>query len=786
VVNPELPGTHRRVELDAHTDADPAPSAWSVDNTREIQHKAAGNFDTSKQTPAKVDPSPTAWSIDNTRETRHELSELTTEEQDEMKRKNGNLEVFIPKTAEEIDFIVQASGSWVGERLNKGVFAGKMPTFIINASEAVAVVSAFGDVFDAQSSKPTNKYASILNPSAKTAMDGPGGPDHRGPDLLPPPYSAGLRGGSELAGEPSEIILIIKSKSFGVREVILPVNDKPLHAGTLPGLVQRACDQMLAGHYTTKSSAKTAAAGGAAEEPESEEETSVDSVVVSLLEACKSEWTSLGDPVNPATWPKEIDRALLSLNDELVAAIKKVEDKLVEGEFYSKNVDEGLEGGGSSVDSLNIAPPETEAPDAMPMGDEGIPEADGLNTAADEADEPLLSEAPKTGGLKKRAGLDDVNQVPDFRGGIGLDTPPLPPSEALPQRNEFKVTFEDGNSLVTGFNGTLDDANAYYVGHGFNHGDVDGKDRIVRAVRVEQLNAPKIASAKNAVELPDVTTTETRKALKFTQSLQGDIATKFFEFKKVVQEANDSSLVKNVGEAFVALKTKLEDVEKILSKQLLLLETAESSIQDKKDSNAKKSFLLGADNFVKCSKCGKDFSCSPYGKEEKEPVCPNCEKGEKKEASAKTAFYPLLVIFKELKDFQQAHPEMSEEEALKAFASTGQGREIVQRAAERLSRAAEADVQKLQLTNQNHPTASAKTAACPVCGATVMQNGRDTNGVLCPNCADKPSTQVPGTSQSTTTPAVPKLPQNGPVNPSPIKQYGSKSKFKGLNLASAE
>ena len=77
-----------------------------------------------------------------------------------------------------------------------------------------------------------------------------------------------------------------------------------------------------------------------------------------------------------------------------------------------------------------------------------------------------------------------------------------------------------------------------------------------------------------------------------------------------------------------------------------------------------------------------------------------------------------------------------------------------------------------------------KTAACPVCGATVMQNGKDTNGVLCPNCANKPSTQAPGAPQNTT-PAAPKLPQNGPVSPSPIKQYGSKSKFNGLNLAAA-
>lgn len=563
--NPELPGTHRRVKLDENTEPDPSPTAWSVDNTRELQHKAAGNFDTKKPPENKVNPAPTSYSVDNTRETRREVKELTTEEQDQLKRKNGSdLQVFTPKTAEEIDMIVEASGSWVGHRLATGTFQRGMPSFIINATEAIAVVSAQGDCFDAQATSPTNKYAAILSPS------------------------------------------------------------KP---------------------------ASKSAAGGSSEEPESEEETSVDSVVVSLLEACKTEWTSLGDPVNPATWPKEIDRALLSLNDEIVAAIQKVEDKLVEGEFYSKNVDEGLEGGGSSVGvgSLNVAPPEEEVPESPEsmemgeegMGEEGMGEEEGLNTAADEADEALIPEAPKTGGLKS-------------------------------------------------------------------------------------------AAAKTAVEFPDVSAAETRKALKFTQSLKEDIADKFFEFKKIVQEANDSSLIKNVGEVFVGLKTKLEEVEKILSKQIQVLETAESAIQDKKDLNAKKSFLM-ADGGTPCEKCGETVMHSPYGKADGPVVCDKCQGGKKEETKTSS----------DERDSCSDHEGTVEKEA-----------------------------------------SAKKTAACPVCGATVMQNGKDTNGVTCPNCANKPSVQTPGTPTNTT-PAAPKLPQNGPVSPSPIKQYGSKSKFKGLNLAAA-
>jgi hypothetical protein len=49
------------------------------------------------------------------------------------------------------------------------------------------------------------------------------------------------------------------------------------------------------------------------------------------------------------------------------------------------------------------------------------------------------------------------------------------------------VTFEDGNTLVTGFNGTLEEARAYYVGKFFNHGDTDShpKDKMVKAIKVE-------------------------------------------------------------------------------------------------------------------------------------------------------------------------------------------------------------------------------------------------------------------------------------------------------------
>jgi hypothetical protein len=48
----------------------------------------------------------------------------------------------------------------------------------------------------------------------------------------------------------------------------------------------------------------------------------------------------------------------------------------------------------------------------------------------------------------------------------------------------YKVTFEDGNYLTTGFNGTLDDAKAYYVGQGF---ELDETKPLVKAIKVEEI-----------------------------------------------------------------------------------------------------------------------------------------------------------------------------------------------------------------------------------------------------------------------------------------------------------
>lgn len=287
---------------------------------------------------------------------------------------------------------------------------------------------------------------------------------------------------------------------------------------------------------------KVAAAGGAnEEEPEEkeEEEDSLDASVVALLDSCKNEWTSLGEPVNPTTWPKEIERAILDLNDSVVKAIKTIQDKLVEGEYYIKNVDEGVDSGGGSsamLNDLNIAPPEPEA--GNELAEKPKPEMHSPNTE-------------KMGGRK--------------------------------------------------------------------------------------LAAP--AAAKNAST--EVTSTETKKAIKFVEDLQNKVADIFFEYKKTVETANNSALVKSGGEDMVRLKGKLTEIEKVLDKQFTVLESAEEAIDDKKKTSAKKEL---PEFIKKKQEEAKDKKEEPKKEEKKSSMsceacgnpiqivgeCKNCESKKKK------------------------------------------------------------------------------------------------------------------------------------------------------------
>lgn len=57
----------------------------------------------------------------------------------------------------------------------------------------------------------------------------------------------------------------------------------------------------------------------------------------------------------------------------------------------------------------------------------------------------------------------------------------------------FRIGFENGDTLETGFNGTLEEAKAYYLGRVFNLGAVD--DDMQRCNSVEQLPTLEMALA---------------------------------------------------------------------------------------------------------------------------------------------------------------------------------------------------------------------------------------------------------------------------------------------------
>ena len=51
--------------------------------------------------------------------------------------------------------------------------------------------------------------------------------------------------------------------------------------------------------------------------------------------------------------------------------------------------------------------------------------------------------------------------------------------------NTFKVFFSNGDSLITGFNGTLKDAEKYYVGKYFNFGIEN--DIMTKGIKVQKI-----------------------------------------------------------------------------------------------------------------------------------------------------------------------------------------------------------------------------------------------------------------------------------------------------------
>ena len=352
-----------------------------------------------------------------------------------------------------------------------------------------------------------------------------------------------------------------------------------------------------------KDDIKVAAKGGAEgvepEEVEVEEveepATSLDSSVVSLLDACKNEWTNLGEPVNPATWPKEIERAILDLNDSVTKAIESTQGRLVDGEYYIKNVDEGVDanGGGSDVpgmSDLNLAPAEG--------ADKPLPSAPMEKTP--ELTNDLLEEkkSSKTAESEMRRRRNRGDKI------IGIE----PPADL---NEQWGVYSEDNH----GARPSLDEQERGWSPAGEADDDSDSYRRM---------------SSKTAAV--DTTAADTKKAIKFVEDLQDKIAGIFFDYKKAVDAANNSALVKSAGEDMVRLRAKLSEIQKVLDKQFCVLENAEQSVEDgKKKASSNKEAASKNFKGTGCTSCGQSTP-------NKDRYCDDCKKEDKEEeAKAKEA-----------------------------------------------------------------------------------------------------------------------------------------------------
>ena len=103
--------------------------------------------------------------------------------------------------------------------------------------------------------------------------------------------------------------------------------------------------------------------------------------------------------------------------------------------------------------------------------------------------ERTMGEASRTASPLVMEALAWYSEQVDARGSVEAAFDSLIDGPKPPVRNDFKVTFEDGNTLTTGLNGDLAEAKAYYLGKRFNFGDnaAHPKDKMVKAVMVEQL-----------------------------------------------------------------------------------------------------------------------------------------------------------------------------------------------------------------------------------------------------------------------------------------------------------
>jgi hypothetical protein len=121
----------------------------------------------------------------------------------------------------------------------------------------------------------------------------------------------------------------------------------------------------------------------------------------------------------------------------------------------------------------------------QPTGPGGVSVA--LMPGQEEGDENVPSGFGQDKPIK-RSILPELNQADMLMRGslVASEEARLAKQAGL---NSFKITFEDGNTITTDFNGTLEEAEAYYLNNYFNFGDTDEnpQDNLQKGVSVEQL-----------------------------------------------------------------------------------------------------------------------------------------------------------------------------------------------------------------------------------------------------------------------------------------------------------
>ena len=210
------------------------------------------------------------------------------------------------------------------------------------------------------------------------------------------------------------------------------------------------------------------------------------------------------------------------------------------------------------------------------------------NVVTKKANSPLLMEAIDASGILKHGrnlmGLLEAEEIQPKT------------TQQKPTQISVKVTFDNGDSLITGFNGTKEQATAYYVGKQFNLGS--DKDDMAKGTKVEVLaecvtgeTIDTIDKFLNAKPVSQADYVEIKTEVKKKAPMDKIIIDKSIEPKaeKAIKEAYKKTEANKewveTSKERNELKSKLEKFEKFVTS----LETEETKIVIKKITDKVKS-----------------------------------------------------------------------------------------------------------------------------------------------------------------------------------------------------